>query len=102
VNASSTTVSGGVAKASTHGLTHALAQELAAEGILINIVMPCPTQTGLLAGLTPVAKDHLAQTSLLKHLLNPQEVASGIVFLVSAVNTAITGEVLRVSGGKTA
>ena len=34
--------------------------------------------------------------------LSPEEVASVIVFVASAVNTTINGDVIRVSGGATA
>ena len=40
-----------------------------------------------------------AAASAVQRLLTPEEVVPIIVFSASAANTAITGEIIRVSGG---
>lgn len=107
VNVSSTAAADGaaglvwyaMAKSSLVGLTRSLAKELVSDGILVNIVMPGPTSTRLTESLPPGASQSLARMSLLRRLLKPEEVAAAVAFLASAANGAITGEVLRVSGG---
>lgn len=88
------------AKAALHGLTRTLSRELAGEGVLINAVMPGVTMTPRTAVLSQTTRDYLGRGSALRRLLEPEEVASAIVFLCSARNTAITGEILRISGGR--
>lgn len=92
------------AKAALHGLTRTLSKELGPAGILVNVVMPGLTLTernraGL--GQRPELLAQLEQASPIRRLLPPEEVVPAIVFLGSAANTAVTGEVVRASGGGT-
>jgi 3-oxoacyl-[acyl-carrier protein] reductase len=90
------------AKAALHGLTRTLAKELGPAGILVNVVMPGLTLTERNAARLPDAvKTDIARTSPIRRLLPPEEVVPTIVFLCSAMNTAVTGEVIRASGGIT-
>jgi NAD(P)-dependent dehydrogenase (short-subunit alcohol dehydrogenase family) len=92
----------GAAKAALHGLTKTLSKELAPAGILVNVVMPSLTRTErMVARLPAQALEMSAQASPLRRLPRPDEVAAAIVYLCSAANTAITGEILRVGGGAT-
>lgn len=91
----------GAAKASLHGLTRTLCKELGPAGILINVVMPGTTLTERMsAALPPTVKQQREQASPIRRLLPPEEVVPTIVFLSSAANTAVTGEMIRVSGGR--
>ena len=88
------------AKAALHGLTRTLSKELGPAGILVNVVMPGLTWTEQSATRVPPAiRERVEQTSPLRRVLPPEEVVPMIVFLCSAANTAVTGEVIRVSGG---
>jgi len=89
----------GAAKAGLHGLTRSLAKELAPEGILVNVVMPGLTLTESVRQWMPEAVEQAAKVSPIRHVPTPEEVASVIVFLASAVNTTINGEVVRANGG---
>ncbi len=90
----------GAAKAALHGLTRTLAKELGPIGILTNVVMPGLTLTERNRDRIPAERrDAMARTSPIRRLLTPEEVVLTIVFLGSAANTAIIGEVIRVSGG---
>lgn len=92
----------GAAKAALHGLTKTLSKELAPLGILVNVVMPSATRTErLVAQLPAQILEKSAHSSPLRRLPSPDEVATAIVYLCSATNTAVTGEVLRVGGGAT-
>jgi len=90
------------AKAALHGLTRTLAKELGPAGILVNVVMPGFTMTERNAARIPAEhRQHVEATSPIRRILPPEEVVPLIVFLGSQANTAITGEVIRASGGIT-
>ncbi len=90
------------AKGGLHGLTRTLSKELGPAGILVNVVMPGFTLTERNAGRIPEERRRqVEQTSPIRRILPPEEVVPSIVFLCSAINTAVTGEMLRASGGIT-
>jgi 3-oxoacyl-[acyl-carrier protein] reductase len=90
------------AKSALHGLTRTLARELGADGILVNAVMPGPTLTERAIESVPASVlDAYAQAAAVGRLLTPDEVASTVVFLGSAANAAVTGQIVRASGGFT-
>lgn len=84
------------AKAGLHGLTRVMSRELAAAGILTNVVMP---------GFTPADKqmppqliDKAGAAAATKRVSHPDDAARMIVFLCSAANTNTTGEAIRTDG----
>jgi 3-oxoacyl-[acyl-carrier protein] reductase len=84
------------AKAGLHGLTRVMSRELAAAGILTNVVMP---------GFTPADKQMPPQliakaeeAAATRQVTHPDDVARMIVFLCSAANTNTTGEAIRTDG----
>jgi 3-oxoacyl-[acyl-carrier protein] reductase len=90
------------AKAALHGLTRTLCKELGPAGILVNVVMPGLTLTERNAARLPAElRAQVEQNSPIRRVLPPEEVAPMIVFLCSAANTAVTGEIIRASGGIT-
>ncbi|WP_437794322.1 SDR family NAD(P)-dependent oxidoreductase [Sorangium sp. So ce693] len=89
------------AKAALHGLTSVLARELGPHGILANVVAPGFTLTDKVsAHVSPEFVAQRGKAYPVGRLLRPEEVASTIVFLCSAANTAVTGEIVRASGGR--
>jgi 3-oxoacyl-[acyl-carrier protein] reductase len=82
-------------KAALHGLTRTMSRELAPAGILTNVVM---------AGYVPrpgTPKEMLERASRSAAIGRPSdahEIANLIVFLSSAANTNITGELIRADG----
>ncbi|WP_441291343.1 SDR family NAD(P)-dependent oxidoreductase [Sorangium sp. KYC3313] len=89
------------AKAALHGLTSVLARELGPHGILTNVVVPGLTLTDRVsAQASPELVAQRGKAYPVGRLLRPEEVAPTIVFLCSAANTAVTGEIVRASGGR--
>lgn len=86
-------------KAGVIGLTMALANQLAADGIRVNCVAPGSIDTTMLGGLTPEQRRALELRTPLGRLGRPEEIAAAIVFLASPAASYITGETLNVNGG---
>jgi NAD(P)-dependent dehydrogenase (short-subunit alcohol dehydrogenase family) len=112
VNVSSTMGLRGAANASLYvaskhaveGLTKSAALEAAAFGVRVNAVAPGPVETAMLNRLTVNAerKAGMLATVPLKRDGTPEEIAEAIVFVASRKASFMTGEILRVNGGRTA
>jgi NAD(P)-dependent dehydrogenase (short-subunit alcohol dehydrogenase family) len=89
-----------MAKASLHGLTRTLSKELGPAGILVNCVMPGLTLTDRVQTMRAGSRTLVARSTPIRRMLQPCDVANPIVYLCSGANESITGEVLRVSGGR--
>jgi len=89
------------AKAGLHGLSRTLAVELGPDHILSNVVMPGAVMTERTQQYTtPEQKEQIRQSMLTRQLMTPEDAAALIVFLGSPVNRQITGEVIRITGGR--
>lgn len=112
VNISSTMGSRGAASnslyvASKHaveGLTKTAALEGAAFGVRVNAVAPGPVETAMLQRLTINEERKAAFVAglPLKRAGTPEEIADAILFVGTERSSFMTGEILRVNGGKTA
>ena len=91
-------------KHAVEGLTKSAALEAAAFGVRVNAVAPGPTETAMLDRLTgtPDRKAAFYAAVPLKRGAKPEEIADAIVFVASDRASFITGQVIRVNGGKTA
>jgi NAD(P)-dependent dehydrogenase (short-subunit alcohol dehydrogenase family) len=91
-------------KHAVEGLTKSAALEAAPSGIRVNAVAPGPTDTAMLDRLTgtPGKKAAFYVAVPLKRGARPEEIADAIVFLGSEKASFITGQIIRVNGGKTA
>lgn len=88
------------AKAALHGFSRSVAFSLGADGdILSNVVMPGLTRTDTNGAIIEAAGAYYSAKAPIGRLLNAEEVARPIVYLGSAANTGITGQVIGVSGG---
>jgi 3-oxoacyl-[acyl-carrier protein] reductase len=88
------------AKAALHGFSRSAAFNLGRDGdILSNVVMPGLTRTDTNAEITAAAGDHYSVLAPIGRLLAAAEVAGPVVYLGSAANTGITGQVITVTGG---
>ena len=91
-------------KHAVDGLTRSAALEAAASGVRVNAVAPGPIETEMLERFTGSAdrKAALIAGVPLRRAGTPDEVAQCIVFLASDKASFITGEILRVDGGRLA
>jgi NAD(P)-dependent dehydrogenase (short-subunit alcohol dehydrogenase family) len=88
------------AKAALHGFSRSAAFGVGRDGdILTNVVMPGLTRTDTNAAITDAEGHFYSAKAPIGRLLDAAEVAGPIVFLGSAANTGITGQVIAVNGG---
>lgn len=86
----------GSAKAGLHGLARNLAWELGPSGIFINVVAAGFTMTeGNLQRFPQEMRDRVAAQTSTRRLSVPEDVAPIVVFLASAANANISGEIVR-------
>ena len=89
------------AKAGLHGLSRTLAVELGPANILSNVVVPGFVFTERNERQVPAEyREQIRQHTPTRQLVTPEDVATLIVFLGSSANRQITGETLRVTGGR--
>ena len=86
-------------KAGLIGFTKSVAQELAARGVLANVVAPGFIETEMTAGLPEEARDALFERIPLGRFGNPEDIAGAVRFLTGPAAAYITGQVLVVDGG---
>lgn len=87
----------GASKATLEALTRSIALEVSQYGITVNCIAPGPTQTGWIDGdfekvvvpLIPMGR-----------LIVPEDIAETVLFLSSEQARMITGQIIKVSGGK--
>jgi NAD(P)-dependent dehydrogenase (short-subunit alcohol dehydrogenase family) len=91
-------------KHAVEGLTKSAALEAAAFGVRVNAVAPGPTETAMLDRLTgsPDKKAAFYAAVPLKRGAQPEEIADAVTFIASEKASFITGQIVRVNGGKTA
>ena len=87
------------AKAALVGFTRSLAYQLAPSGILVNAVAPGPVDTPMLRDNDPGAIDAELASVRIGRLLEPDEIAASIAFLVGPGGDAYVGQVLSPNGG---
>jgi NAD(P)-dependent dehydrogenase (short-subunit alcohol dehydrogenase family) len=95
-------------KASVHGLTRALANELGEYGITVNAIAPSVVATEGFLGRArtsgPTAEQVFARVSALQSIKRasvPADLGNALGFLVSDAADFITGQILHVDGGLT-
>jgi 3-oxoacyl-[acyl-carrier protein] reductase len=89
------------AKAGLYGLTRTLAKELGSANILSNIVMPGAIMTERnLQQIPAERREQIRQHTPTHQFITPEDVAAAIVFFGSQINRQITGETIRVTGGR--
>ena len=87
----------GAAKAGIEAWTHALALEVAPQGIIVNGVAPGLGETGLTGNNTQEFFRENRERSALKRLCTPADVAPAVVFLASDVCSYMVGQWIRLS-----
>jgi len=91
-------------KHAVEGFTKSAAIEAAAFGVRVNAVAPGPVETEMLNRLTGggAHKTAFFASIPMKRGASVQEIADAIQFVASAKAAFITGQIIRVNGGKTA
>ncbi|WP_265943452.1 SDR family NAD(P)-dependent oxidoreductase [Dechloromonas sp. A34] len=104
----------GMTKSAQLAVSRGLAQSCAGTGVTVNAVLPGPTRSegvgeffGKLAAEAGIGLDEMErrffaegrQTSIIKRMIDPAEVAALVAYVCSARAAATTGAALRVEGG---
>ncbi len=100
----------GATNAGVLAASKALADELAGDNILVNVVCPSRVDTGLLTTIwqedaarrgvdEQVTRQELIQSVPLRRLGSPEEIANVIVFLASDAASFVCGTTVNVDGG---
>jgi 3-oxoacyl-[acyl-carrier protein] reductase len=92
----------GASKASLIGFTRSLARELGPLGINVNAIAPGFADTQMTESLTGEQREQLVRRSALRRLIEVDDVADAVEFLLSKKAKNITGTVLTVDAGSTA
>ena len=87
------------AKAGLAGFSRALAQEVAARGITVNVVAPGFIDTDMTRALDEAHRERLAETIPLGRLGQPDDIAAAVGWLASPSAGYVTGQTLHVNGG---
>ena len=86
-------------KAGLIGFSKALAQEVAARGVTVNVVAPGFIETDMTAALGGAAREALAARIPAGRLGRPEDVAAAVCYLAAEEASYITGQVIGVNGG---
>jgi 3-oxoacyl-[acyl-carrier protein] reductase len=92
----------GASKAALVGFSRSLARELGSQGITVNAVLPGYMQTDMSSSLEEDQLETIRRRSALKRLVDVDEVAASVLFLLSSEACSITGTTLTVDAGSTA
>jgi NAD(P)-dependent dehydrogenase (short-subunit alcohol dehydrogenase family) len=109
-SASATNPGSGVTNSGVSAYTKDLADDVAADGILVNCIHPGSTRTQRQMGLVEerAAREgatveeilrRTASTIPIGRMIEPEDIANLVVFLASNRATAITGQTIGVDGG---
>lgn len=89
-------------KASLIGFTKSLAREVGRMGINVNAVAPGFVDTNMTEGMKDEQRQQIVRRSALKRMVDIEDVANAVEFLLSDRSKSITGTVLTVDAGSTA
>ncbi len=91
-----------ISKAGVIMLTKVLAQELGQYNIRVNCIAPGTVKTAFSEALwsNPVVSAETADNTALKHIAEPEEIATAALYLASEASSHMTGETLVLDGGR--
>jgi 3-oxoacyl-[acyl-carrier protein] reductase len=89
-------------KASLIGFTRSLAREVGRIGVNVNAVAPGFVSTEMTHSLTEENRQQIARRSALKRIVDVEDVANAVDFLMGEGSRNITGTVITVDAGNTA
>jgi len=88
------------AKSGIHGFTKALAQEGAAKGVTVNAIAPGYIDTEMVRAVPQNVLEKIVARIPVGRLGHAEEIARGVLFLVSDEGGFITGSTLSINGGQ--
>ncbi|HYM32335.1 MAG TPA: acetoacetyl-CoA reductase [Candidatus Cybelea sp.] len=88
------------AKSGIHGFTKALAQEGAGRGITVNAIAPGYIDTDMVRAVPQNVLDKIIARIPVGRLGHAEEIARGVLFLVSDEGGFITGSTMSINGGQ--
>lgn len=86
-------------KAGLTGMAKSLAQEVASRGITVNCIAPGFIATSMTEVLTDEQKARISLNIPMGRMGNPDEIASGALYLASDQAQYVTGQTLHINGG---
>jgi 3-oxoacyl-[acyl-carrier protein] reductase len=89
-------------KASLLGFTRSLAREVGRAGVNVNAVAPGFVATEMTKSMTDEDRQRVERRSALKRLVDVEDVANAVDFLLGDGSRNITGTVITVDAGNTA
>lgn len=89
-------------KASMIGFTRSLAREVGRTGVTVNAVAPGFVDTDMTKGLNEDHREQIARRSALRRLVEVDDVAASVAYLLGDGARNITGTVITVDAGNTA
>jgi 3-oxoacyl-[acyl-carrier protein] reductase len=92
----------GATKASIVGFTRSLAREVGPLGINVNAVAPGFVDTDMTQSLGGQQRDQIVRRSALRRLVNVDDIANAVEFLLGEKSKNITGTLLTIDAGNTA
>jgi 3-oxoacyl-[acyl-carrier protein] reductase len=88
------------AKAAVHEYSRCLAMQLRPYDVSVNVVAPGDTVTARFVASRPTEQAMMTESGTLERYGWPMEVARAVAYFCADSTTYITGQVLRVDGGK--
>lgn len=90
----------GATKAALASMSRSLAKELGRFKIRVNCIAPGVTETPLISGMSDSVLDKDRESTYLRRLGKPEDVANMAAFLLSDAASYVTGQTIRVDGGR--